>query len=62
MSRGVSPQKAFVMERLREVLSESDRLEGMQVRAADRNTLVLSVPSTVGPAAEYSITVREMMS
>jgi hypothetical protein len=63
MSRGISPQKAFMTGRVLEALQNADELEGMEVRrGADRSTLILSIPSAVGPPTEYSIIIREMMS
>lgn len=61
MSRGISPQKVFLMGRLEERLTTDEELDGAIIRKADRNTIVITLPTTVGPDARFSLTLREMM-
>lgn len=65
MSRGISPQKAFLMKRIQAAIEREiaeGGLAGAELRVDDRNTFTVAFPAQVGPATEYTMTVREVMA
>lgn len=64
MGRPVNRQKAYVVDAVRDVLQEAmdgaDRkFTGATIRKEDQSTLILELPSPLGPGPRYSITIRE---
>jgi hypothetical protein len=64
MGRPVNRQKGFFVDAIKDVLTEATdgadkKLAGAKVSQADASTLILELPSTLGPGPRYSITIRE---
>jgi hypothetical protein len=61
MGRPVNRQKEYFVDAVREILTGAKKLAGAEVTQEDPSTLVVEMPSTLGPGPRYSITIREKL-